>query len=120
MAARWAGSVTRSLAASLVSFALLAQVLFALPLAARMMGEPPLCTVATDTGGHAPAPIAPHTHDICLVCHGAAVPLALVAVALLLPALSVQPWRATPARHRALQFGARLWRYRSRAPPALA
>ncbi len=120
MAARWAGSVTRSFVASLAALALLAQVLFAAPLAARMMGELPLCAAATDTGGRAPAPIAPHSHDACLLCHGTALPLALVTGALLLPMLSIQPWRVRSAHRPALRFAVRLWQYRPRAPPALA
>jgi hypothetical protein len=110
----------RGFIACLASLALLAQVLFAAPLAARMLIDVPLCTSPASTSDHAPAPAAPHTHEFCLVCHGAAVPLALLTAALLLPAPQMRSWQVQAPYHTVARTTSRFWRYRSRAPPALA
>lgn len=120
MARKTAGFALRSLTAGLVSLALLAQVLFAAPLAARMVGPAPLCAVAGGDTEHAPAPAAPHNHELCLVCHGGTVPLALLAVAVALPTLVARRWRAESPHAAGQHARTRVWNYRSRAPPALA
>lgn len=111
----------RGLVAGLAAFALLAQVLFAAPLAVRMLADAPTCAAMADPGSdQAPSPAAPHTHALCLLCQGAAVPLALLAATGLLPLLLFRPWRAAAPRYVTHQAASRFRRYRSRAPPALA
>ena len=109
----------RGLVAATAALALLLQVLFAAPLAARMMSEAPICGALA--GDDAPAaPVIPHDHGSCLVCHAGALPVALLTVALVLGALWCVSWRADPTPPPAEHAPARRWRHAARAPPALA
>jgi hypothetical protein len=85
-----------------------------------MLVDVPLCTSQNTVPDHAPTPITPHQHELCLLCHGAGMPLALVAVASLLPAPLVQFWQPQSPYHASPRFASRFWRYQSRAPPTLA
>jgi hypothetical protein len=106
--------------AGLAAFALLAQVMFAAPLAVRMLLQAPLCTseAAPVSPDHAPSPVVPHDHGLCLLCHGATAPLAVLAAAILLPIPLVSVWRVQLADRGAARSGFGFWRYWSRAPPA--
>ncbi|MBN8897862.1 MAG: DUF2946 family protein [Rhodospirillales bacterium] len=105
--------------AGLAALSLLLQVLFAAPLAARMMRADPICGVPHEEGG-APAPAIPHDHGACLICHAGALPVALIAVAIVLALPRFGTWRADAAPTPTGRPQARRWRPAPRAPPALA
>jgi hypothetical protein len=107
----------RFLLGSLASFGLLMQVMFAAPLMARMMVDVPVCTIGGGASDHAPA--TPHNHELCLLCHAGALPIGLISAADPPPLPRIQTWRADLPLPASTGAFARLWRYRSRAPPAI-
>jgi hypothetical protein len=125
-------TVIRAVSCSVVTFALLWQLVLAPPLAMLMLASPSLpgWSVALCTAGstdrpslpaHAPGlPAAPHNHDSCPLCQCHAAPLGLINVTILLPAAAThwQPlqWASTATSAPEQQF--RL--YSSRAPPFAA
>jgi hypothetical protein len=117
-------ATTRTAAGFLAVVALLLQLFVAPDLAMRMRsalsfdGWSALCASSTGQPGHPPA--LPHDHDTCPVCQTHAVPLGLVAAAILLLAPAT-PWRRPDWRTTATPLRARPFRlYRSRAPPTPA
>jgi hypothetical protein len=106
--------------------ALFLQIVFGPALAMRMLaGFDPgaLCLTASAGAAHDPghpAPVFPHDHDDCLLCHGHPLAIGLLPVlAVVLVAMSVLslPWwaaAATPAPPRPFRH------YSSRAPPIWA
>jgi hypothetical protein len=113
--------IARSMPAIAAGVALFLQIVFGPALAMRMLaGADPatfcLTAEATHDRSH-PAPVFPHDHDDCLICHGHPLAIGLLPVlAVVLVALSVEsrPWSAataTPAPARPFRH------YSSRAPP---
>ncbi|MBS0561174.1 MAG: DUF2946 family protein [Proteobacteria bacterium] len=127
---------SRTLAAFAVALALLAQALFAVPMALRMAADAAqalpfgaaLCSHADDGGaavGYAsddglPAPV-PHHHAQCPLCAAHAAPLVLLGFLFcaLLPFVRLGAVRLDAAPERA-RPGGRYRAYLSRAPPLLA
>lgn len=127
---------TRTLAGFAVALALLAQALFAMPMALRMAADAAqalpfgaaLCSHADGGGATAaqpsddglPAPAA-HHHGQCALCVAHAAPLVLIGFLLcaLLPFLRLGTARHDAAPERA-RPGGRYRAYLSRAPPLAA